>query len=250
MKTKWLLLAILCWSGTIFAQIPSPPQPARLVNDFANIFTQSQVDILEQRLTAFNDSTSNVICVVTVSDLGDYTAQDFAYEIGEKWGVKDKNYNNGVVILVKPKIENSYGDVAIAVGYDLEAVIPDITAKHIIDNEMIPAFKEGNYYKGVVAAVDVICPLAAGEISAERLYQNKNGSILVLLSFIVISTALLIIFSGKNKNNHNDNGNGSNHWLDALLWSSVFSTGNHSNDKWGSFGGGGGFGGGGASGRW
>ena len=143
--------------------IPPKPDPPRLVNDFAGIFTATQSDELEQRLVAFNDSTSNVICVVTVADLEGYDVSEYAYEIGDKWGVRDKDHNNGIVLLVKPKNETS-GEVAIQVGYDLEAAIPDITCKRIIEREMIPHFKENDYYGGVTAAIEVLCPLAAGEI--------------------------------------------------------------------------------------
>ena len=87
---------------------------------------------------AFNDSTTNVICVVTVNDLGYYTAAEFAYEIGEQWGVRSDDKRNGVVLLLKPRNETS-GEVYISVGYDLEGAIPDAIAKRIIETKMMPA---------------------------------------------------------------------------------------------------------------
>ena len=68
--------------------IPAAPNPPRLVNDFANLLTEEQIQEKEQRLVAFNDTTTNVICVVTVNDLGNYSAAEFAYELGERWGVR------------------------------------------------------------------------------------------------------------------------------------------------------------------
>ena len=118
--------------------IPPAPNPPRLVNDFANILTPEQIQEKENRLVAFNDSTTNVICVVTVNDLGYYTAAEFAYEIGEQWGVRSDDKRNGVVLLLKPRNETS-GEVYISVGYDLEGAIPDAIAKRIIETKMMPA---------------------------------------------------------------------------------------------------------------
>ena len=276
MKKALSIILLLCtFTCRTAAQIPQAPNPPRLVNDFAGLFSADQQRELETRLVAFNDSTSNVICVVCVPDLGDYTAQEFAYEIGDKWGVKDKKYNNGVVILVKPK-NASDGEVAIQVGYDLEGVITDATAKKIIENEMIPHFMENDYYGGVFAAVEVICPLAAGEISEKELYASNNeggGVIAFILLIIVLIFAITLIKMGKEKGGgNNGNGGGNNDAARAAFWAALLSSTSdkqrHSGNGFGNFGGGGfgggsfggggfggfggsgGFGGGGASGKW
>ena len=144
------------------AQIPSAPVTADAVHDFAGLFTPSQRNELNDRLIAFSDTTSNRIVVVTVLDLGGMDASEFSFALGEKWGIGDSKFNNGVVILVKPKTEDSYGEVFIAVGYGLEGVIPDAVASQIVNREMIPNFQQGDVYAGVKAAVDVILPLVAG----------------------------------------------------------------------------------------
>lgn len=271
---KRVFLLLLCaFCATAAAQVPPVPNPPRLVNDYAGLFSEEQKQSLETRLVAFNDTTSNVICVVCVPDLGAYTAQEFAYEIGDKWGIKDKKYNNGVVILIKPKNESS-GEVAIQVGYDLEAAISDACAKKIIENEMIPHFKENDYYGGVVAAVNIICPLAAGEISEEAVYPSKKEDAIagVILIIVVLLFALALIKMGKGKGKGGGNGgNGGNKDFAkdaarAALWAALLSSSNkqrHSGNNFGGFGGGsfggggfggfggsGGFGGGGASGKW
>lgn len=266
-----LLLLGCAWNG--HTQIPPVPDPPRLVNDFAGLFSEEQKQALEARLVAFNDSTSNVICVVCVSSLGDYTAQEFAYEIGDQWGVKDDKYNNGVVILIKPKNESS-GEVAIQVGYTLEGVIPDACAKRIIENEMIPHFKENDYYGGAVAAVDVICPLAAGEISEKEVAASNDGDGFIgfVLFVIVLIFAVTLIKMGKGKGGgNNGNGGDKNDAAKAAFWAALLSSSadkqRHSGNSlggfggsgfgggfggggFGGFGGRGGFGGGGASGRW
>ena len=105
-----LFALFVAWEGMAKTKdaIPPKPDPPRLVNDFAGILTSEQIQEKEDLLVAFNDSTSNVICVVTVNDLGDYTAAEFAYEIGDRWGVRSTDdKRNGVVLLLKPRNETS-----------------------------------------------------------------------------------------------------------------------------------------------
>ena len=107
MRTKkirtLLVLALLAGAFATVAAIPERPYPQRLVNDLAGVFTASQKAALEQRLVAFDDTTSNQIAVVTLSDLEGQDKAMVAYEIGEKWGVGQQKHNNGIVILIKPK---------------------------------------------------------------------------------------------------------------------------------------------------
>ena len=152
-----LFMAFICNAQ----QIPSRPTPPRLVNDYTNTLNSSQEHYLEQMLRNYNDTTSTQIAVVFVNDLQGTTAADFAYQLGEKWGVGTKE-NNGIVILVKPKNETK-GEVFISVGYGLEQYIPDAMAKRIIENQMIPNFKNNDYFTGVNNAVDSIIKLASGD---------------------------------------------------------------------------------------
>lgn len=229
--------------------IPNRPTPPRLVNDFTNTLTKSQQYNLEQKLVAYNDTTSTQIAVVFVNDLQGTTVADFAYQLGEKWGVGTKD-NNGVVILVKPKT-NTKGEVYISVGYGLEPYVPDAIAKRIIENEMIPAFKNNDYYSGVSNAVDIIIGLASGAFSAEE-YSSSDDDIFILVFFIIMMAAMIffINIAGKVGKTYSSKHDDSSIWK-ALFWASVFSNGNRHNhhDHWGGFSNGsGGFGGGGFSG--
>ena len=131
--------------------IPGRPVPPRLVNDFADIFTWEEENRLERMLVAFDDTTSNQITVVTVNDLKGYAPAEYATRIGLDWKVGTSDFNNGVVVLVKPKTPDSDGQAFIAVGYGLEGAVPDAYAKRIIEDEMIPHFKENDYFGGTEA---------------------------------------------------------------------------------------------------
>lgn len=277
MKKVLLFCLTLCCSVLLWAQIPPQPNPPRLVNDYAGVLTSEQVNELEHRLVAFNDSTSNVICVVIVNDLGDYSAAEFAYEIGDQWGVKDKKLNNGVVILIKPSsAKGGDGDIYIATGYDLEGVLPDAACKRIIEQQFIPELKQGNYYEALVKGLDVILPAVAGEINVAREDGEGDEAFLAgFVFFLFIMVIILIVSASRSSHNRkggkgSGNGNGNDEdLLNAIFWGSLLSNGNRGGSGYsgssgfgggfgggsfggggfGGFGGSGGFGGGGAGGR-
>jgi len=176
--------------------IPPKPSEPRLVNDYVGILKQNEIKELEYILDTFALNTSTQIAVVIVSDLGGMDPNMFAFEILDKWGIGQKGKDNGVVILIKPKLnKNDRGQVSIQVGYGLESVIPDATAKLIIENEMIPNFKENDYYEGIRNAIDVIMQLSRGEFSAETYKKNVksdgNSWIGIIVFFIIMFFVIL-----------------------------------------------------------
>jgi uncharacterized protein len=250
-----LFVIAAVWTGAAKTTdvIPPAPNPPRLVNDFAGILTPEQIQEKEDLLVAFNDSTTNVICVVTVNDLGNYTPAEFAYEIGDRWGVRSEDKRNGVVLLLKPRNETS-GEVYISVGYDLEGAIPDITAGKIIDRKMMPALREGDYNAAIDSALAYILPLAAGEISAQRLDDEDDDSLEVLIGliFIIVLVIVIVHFSKKHPNGTGGSYYGGGYFPPTHYggnWSDYggsFGGGSFSGGGFGGFGGGSGFGGGGA----
>lgn len=253
-----LAAAVMCCIG-VSSAIPSRPSPARLVNDLAGLFDISQTAQLERMLVAFDDSTSNQIAVVTVKDLEGYEASEYATRIGLDWGVGSEKFDNGVVILVKPKT-SSPGQVFIAVGYGLEGAIPDAYAKRIINNEMIPCFMENDYYDGVYKACEVLMKLASGEISQMREYE-EDDDIYAIIAILIIIFMIIIIVSFVNKNG-GSGGNGGSRGRNVYT-GPIITTGNDfggwGRSSGGGFGGGlggfggfggGSFGGGGAGGSW
>ena len=237
--------------------IPSRPDPQRLVNDLAQVFTSDQVSRLENTLVAFDDSTSNQIVVVTVKDLEGYAPSEYATRIGLDWGVGSAQFNNGIVLLVKPKTYDSAGQVFIAVGYGLEGAIPDAYAKRIIENELIPNFRLNDYYAGVEAACDVLMKLASGEISEPRGEEEDDAllEIIATLLFIGLLIFIFIIAVGQNEDNGHSSGGGRRTIHVGPIITSGRSYGGGSSFG-GGFGGGfggfggGSFGGGGAGGSW
>jgi uncharacterized protein len=216
------------------------PNPPRLVNDLSasDFLTSSEEAALESKLEAFANETSNQIVIVVVDDLAELEAWDYATQLGQKWGVGQSNFDNGVVILVKPTGGEGQRDLFIAVGTGLEGAIPDITTKQIRENEMYPSLKEGMNYEALDKATTVLMGLAKGE-------WKLAGMLLVFIIFIIIS----IKRGGKG-------GGGFTMGSTGLFFGPRFGGGGFgggfgggSSGGFGGFGGGG-FGGGGSGGKW
>ena len=206
MKRALTFIAALAFAVAAFA-IPSRPSPARLVNDLAGTFTSRQAEELERVLVAFDDSTSNQIAVVTVKDLEGYEPAEYATRIGLEWGVGSEKFDNGIVILVKPK-DNTAGKVFIAIGYGLEGAIPDAYAKRIINEVMIPHFRNDDYYGGVAEACKVLMKLASGEISELREDEFDADDAGAIAGAVVTLIILIFVFVLITQNGGDNTGSG------------------------------------------
>jgi len=260
------LLVLFCtlhYNRAFSQNIPERPNPPRLVNDYAGMLNTQEVSMLEQKLVAFDDSTSTQIVILTVPTLDGYDKADYAQRVGQKWGVGQKDRNNGVLILVKPKTADSRGEVQITTGYGLEGAIPDLLSAEIVDREILPSFRNGNYYEGLDKAVNTMMSLARKEFSASE-YQNKakknSGKnipfgLVIFIVFIII--AMVSRGSGGSNNRHISTGG-----LPFWMLMGMMNSGRGSGGSWGGFSGGssggggfggfggGSFGGGGAGGSW
>lgn len=194
---KFALLICIFYSLNLFGQginkvVPARPNPPRLVNDLANVLTADQENALEQKLLNYSDSTTTQIAIVTMVTTGDYEIDEVALQILRNWGVGQKQKDNGIVILAA--IEDR--DVWISTGYGMEGAVPDITAKTIIESDILPAFREGgegNYFRGFDNATNSLILAAAGEYKAPPGYSSRkskgSGGISIgkiILAFIII----------------------------------------------------------------
>ena len=245
MKKLFFIVAFL--SGiTVWAQKSIPkPDPPRLVVDNANLLNEYDRDQLERKLVALDDSTSNQVVILTVPTLNDEGIEDVANKTFRDWGIGNKKTNNGVLVLIAAADRK----VWIEVGYGLEGAIPDITASDIIANDLIPAFKQKDYYAGINRAVDDISKAASGEYKVKRNITSGKASS-GLLKFIVIIIFVIIFMAFR--------GGGGGGFIAPMILGSMLGGGGGRSDWGGGDSGGGGFGGfgggssggGGAGGSW
>ena len=239
--------------------IKTPPNPPKLVNDFANILTADQKQALETKLFQFDDSTSNQVLVVIVPRLEGRDVADAAIEIGRNWGVGGKKNNNGVVLLISVEDRK----LNISPGYGLEKSLPDLTAQQIIKNVIVPNFKGNDYYRGIDEGTDAIIQATQGEYKAPANYNRggkSNTGIGRIIFFVIIIVVVLALKGGGGGGGSFMSRRGAMPFILGSLLGSAGRGGGGFGGGGGGFGGGGGggfggfgggsFGGGGSSGSW
>ncbi|MBW4890904.1 TPM domain-containing protein [Mucilaginibacter sp. HMF5004] len=251
--------------GILFAQ-EIPVKSGTLVTDFTNTLSLQDKTALENKLVAFNDSTSTQIAVVLMKSTGSYDIAQYAIALGRAWGIGQQGKNNGILVLAALEDRK----VTIQTGYGAEGAVPDAITSQIIQQQIKPNFKQGNYYAGLDEATTSLMKYMKGEYKADEQAADKqndsNGSGVGIIVFIVI-IVLIMIFR---KNNGGGGqiigrrGSASPFWW--FLAGSALGSSSRGDDGFGgggfgggSSGGGGGgfggfgggsFGGGGSSGSW
>lgn len=250
---------LLFLTFTVTAQrFPDPPDPPKLVNDYTNTLSKQETAALENKLVAYNDSTSTQIAIVILSSLDGYPIEDYSFSLAEKWGIGQKGKSNGVLVLVAKDDRKIF----IATGYGMEGVMPDGLVKRIIENEIKPEFRNGNYYEGLDRATTAMFQLAAGEYTAEPVTEKKGPPWTVIAGIIIF--VILMLYMQVRRVRDYATVNSIGFWTAWELLNQARRThhgswGGFSGRGWGGGGGGGGgfggfgggsFGGGGAGGSW
>lgn len=258
--TSIILLMTLAIVGFAQGDFPEAPNPPKLVNDFSNTLSRTEIEQLERKLVAYNDSTSSQLTIVLIRSIGPYDISDYAFQLGDKWGIGQKDLDNGILILAAMEDRK----VFIATGYGLEGAIPDILAKRIVDQIIVPNFRMGNYYDGLDKSTDMIFKLASGEYKADKVTSSgEHGGAVVFFLIMIILFVIIPMIKNKNDNDNHMGGKGGNIDLFTTIMLANMLKGG-SRGKFGDFSsgrggfggggfggfGGGSFGGGGAGGSW
>jgi uncharacterized protein len=235
------LVCLILPFGTLHAgDYPARPNPPRLVNDFAGVLEPEQTEALERKLVTFNDSTSNQIAIVTIPSTGEIPISDYAFGMAEEWGIGTKKKDNGILLLFAMKDRK----VFIATGYGLEGAVPDAVAKRIISNEILPAFKSGNYFQGMDKATTTLMALTHGEYTADE--YIRRGPKFPWIPILMVAGIILFVMMYKVKRTREYSvANQIPFWT---AWALMNAASQRHTGSWGSFssgsGGFGGFGGG------
>lgn len=197
-KQLLLVLCFLCASATAFA-LTVPERPDGYVNDYAGLLSAAARARLEQRLGEFERSTSNQVVVAVFPSLEAESLEDFSHRLAEKWGIGRADKDNGAVLLI---FKNDR-QVRIETGYGLEGALPDAVASRIIRERIVPAFREGDYDRGVEGAVDAIILATKGEyksdaVSEDAIQKNAPFLFMILVTFFLapVICFLLVTFFG------------------------------------------------------
>lgn len=191
-----LLLACLAFLFPIAAFAFSVPPNDGFITDTIPILDVQQDMGLEQMLEQYRSETSNEIAVLIIRTLEGEEIADVAVEVGRKWGIGTDENDNGILMVV------SYEDrrVFIATGYGLEGAVPDIVAAGIVETDIAPLFRDGDYYGGIRAGVEALQKHIGGEYTAER-YSSGSGDGFgqVIFFLIFIAFDFLVAIFGRSK---------------------------------------------------
>lgn len=235
---------------SLVAQVPKLKNPTQAVQDYVNLLSEKERHSLNEKLRKYEDSTSTGIAIAILPT----TEDDINYQAAQilsQWKIGKKGKNNGVLILMNYQQRK----VAISTGYGVEEFLTDALSKQIISQEMIPNFKNGNYYQGFDQATTSIMQILSGN------FKKTEGNLPVFPLIIIIAViALYMYLFSKNQPRNHGGGNNQNSGgfdiFDMIILSNMGrnsgSFGGFGSSSGGSFGGfGGGMGGGGgASGSW
>jgi len=243
-KKIFFFFVLLSVGLTAFAQ-NFPEKSNTLVTDYTNTLSALDKQSLEDKLVAFDDSSSTQIAIVLIKSVGDYDINEYGTQLGRKWGIGQKGKNNGLLILAA--IDDH--KVTIQTGYGVEGAVPDITTHEIIQNDIIPRFKQNDYYGGLNAATDDIIKYTKGEYKSDKKPTDNDsgggGSALVIIIIIVV--VLILIFRNRGGGGQIIGGRGGASPFWWFLAGDILGGSGRGGGGWGG-GGGGGFGGGGGGG--
>jgi len=279
------LLALAgAWLAAPLAAQPQFPELTGRVVDTADILPPEAEARLTAKLAALEAQSQRQLVVATVPDLQGYDISDYGYQLGRAWGLGDATRNDGALLLVAPNDRK----VRIEVGYGLEGYLTDGLSSLIIQNQILPAFRNGEFPGGIEAGADAIIaqlqlpPEEAAKIAAKAGKARESDSgfpfgVLIWLAFLFFFIVLPMLAGSGRRRRYNAKGAGP--WgeregamgrgagdtaRDIILWevgnsilrgavSGGSSSGGFGGGGFGGggfSGGGGSFGGGGASGGW
>lgn len=267
-SSGWLIRALCATGLALFSLARAaeviPPVPPNHFNDFAGVVRQDTAGQLNRELAQFERDTSNQLLVAIYPRMqSDSSVEDYAVRVAQQWGVGQRDRRNGAVLFVFQQSR----DVRIVTGYGLEGALPDALCKQIIENEIVPRFRAGDFDGGLAAGVRAMMAAVRGEYrgsgrtsaeSSSRVGGMSQGMIMMMIILAIIVMSSLRARSRRNVL-YGPRGRrvmGGNPWIGGGGWGG----GGFGGGGWGGGGGGGGggtfsggggsFGGGGAGGKW
>ena len=248
------LLRLLVLAGVLLAaaRLPAaeriPPVPPRYFNDYAGAVSGATADTLNAQLAQYERASSNQLLVAIYPRMeSDSSVEDYTVRVAQVWGVGQKGRNNGAVLFVFKDDHKLY----LQVGYGLEATLTDGLASQIIENEIKPRFRAGDYDGGLRSAVTAMIAATKGEYKGTGRtradYRATNGFPPGLLIIFVILIYLFVLRFRTRSVTYRSRGTS---FLGGVFLGGGGSSWSGGGGGGGFSGGGGGFGGGGAGGSW
>lgn len=258
-----LLPVFLLFTAVSFAQVTIPEKPSFQTSYYeigTTLLNAEQKNAIEQKLINYADTTSTQIVVVVVPTTQGEETWRYAFDIADKWGIGQEGKDNGILLLIAKDDRN----ITIQTGKGVEHLLTDALSKLIIENEIKPEFRAGNFYEGIDKGTTAMMKALKGEYKETRKRSGRKDGSGIPFIFIIIGFIILIAILSRRGGGRGPGGRrgGGIDLADIIILSSLgrgFGGGGFGGgSSGGGFGGGGfgggfgggGFGGGGASGSW
>jgi uncharacterized protein len=155
-----LLIGLLLVAVPAGAATPTFPALTGRVVDDAGVLSASTQSDLAAVLARHEQATGEQVVVVTLPSLQGLTIEDFGYQLGRAWGIGQQGKNTGALLIVAPNERR----VRIEVGYGLEGKLTDAASRVIIERDILPAFRRGDFDAGVTAGTAAILATLGGDV--------------------------------------------------------------------------------------
>ncbi len=169
------LIAAMIWLalGTAAFAAPEIPELKGRITDAAGLLNQEDRDVIEAQLKTLEETSSDQVAVLTVPSLGGYAIEEYGIKVARKWGIGQKDKDNGIVLIIAPNDRK----VRIEVGRKLEPQMTDALSSIIIQNGILPSFRRGDFSGGIRNGVRDIKDVLLGDEEAVReRAKGLNGS--------------------------------------------------------------------------
>lgn len=251
MGSKWLfgLCMLLLVQVSCFAQNNSAvPGFVNYVNDFADVLSAEQEQLLNAKIKAIKDSTVTEIAIVTEASLNGQAAFDRSLAFARQYKVGGEGVNSGVLIYIAIQDHAIF----IQTADKTQGALTDYITELIIEKSMKPEFRSGNYFQGLDNAVESISEVLKGEFDPGKIKKRQKPKANPLIMLVVIIVVLIVLskFGGGRNGGVSRTGGYLLPWMFLGGGGGGFGGGGSSGGGFGGFGGGGGFNGGGAGGSW
>jgi uncharacterized protein len=191
---KKILLSLFC-TIFVYGALTFPKLTGRVVDEAGILSSGAKIKI-ESLLKSAENNSSNQVVVVTLKSLQGNDIADYGYQLGRYWGIGQKKLNNGVLLIVAPNERK----VRIEVGYGLEGKLTDAISSVIINSDILPYFRRGDYDSGVINGVKAILSVLKGTYKKNS-KTSKKDNFAPLLFFVFVFFVMFVqsVFSHKYK---------------------------------------------------
>lgn len=183
-----LCTMLLLASGSLRAELVAVPALQHRVTDLTQTLTPEQQSQLEAKLAGFEQQKGSQIAVLMIASTKPEEIEQYSIRVVDAWKLGREKPDDGVLVLVAKDDRK----MRIEVGYGLEGAIPDLIAKRIITEIMVPSFRQGDFYGGINNAVEQLMRLISGENLPEPAHSKSNGDKLWDMMYLLFIGAFVV----------------------------------------------------------